>query len=77
VLLGDLIVALLGQRGVVTPPEVAEFLVPRIERTYVAVQQVVDVLDRAMLSRHRRMTVPMARNALSDAGLIRRARNQA
>lgn len=77
VLLGDLIVTLLGQRGVVTPPEVAEFLVPRIERSYVAVLQVVEALDRAMLSRHRRMTVPMARTALGDAGLIRRARNQA
>lgn len=76
-LLADLIVALLGQRGVVTPPEVTEFLVPRIERSYVAVLQVVEALDRAMLSRHRRMTVPMARAALADAGLIRRARNQA
>jgi hypothetical protein len=76
-LLGQLIVQLLGQRGIVTPPEVAEFLVPRIERSYVAVQQVVDVLDRAMFSRHRRMTVPMARNALVEAGLIRRARSQA
>ncbi|HEX8533891.1 MAG TPA: DnaA/Hda family protein [Allosphingosinicella sp.] len=76
-LLGDLIVTLLGQRGVVTPPEVTEFIVPRIERSYVAVLQVVEALDRAMLSRHRRMTVPMARTALADAGLIRRARNQA
>ncbi len=76
-LIGNLIVTLLGQRGVVTPPEVAEFLVPRIERTYVAVQQTVDVLDRAMLSRHRRMTVPMARTALTEAGLIKRARSQA
>ncbi len=76
-LLGDLIVKLLGQRGVVTPPEVAEFLVPRMERSYVAILQAVDVLDRAMLSRHRRMTVPMAKAALAEAGLIKRARNQA
>ena len=76
-LLADLIVTLLGQRGVVSPPEVTDFLVPRIERSYVAVLQVVEALDRAMLSRHRRMTVPMARTALADAGLIRRARNQA
>ena len=76
-LLGNLIVTLLGQRGVVTPPEVTEFIIPRIERSYVAVLQVVEALDRAMLTRHRRMTVPMARAALADAGLIRRARNQA
>ena len=76
-LIGNLIVSLLGQRGIVTPPEVAEYVVPRIERSYVAVQQVVEALDRAMLSRHRRMTVPLAKSALGEAGLIRRARNQA
>ena len=73
-LLGDLVLKLLGDRGVAAPPELPEFLVPRIERSYVAVQQVVDVLDRAMLSHRRRMTVPMARRALVDAGLVRRAR---
>jgi chromosomal replication initiation ATPase DnaA len=56
---------------------VTEFLVPRIERSYVAVQQVVDALDRAMLSQHRRITVPMAKRALIEAGLIRRAKNRA
>ncbi|HEY0626344.1 MAG TPA: chromosomal replication initiator DnaA [Allosphingosinicella sp.] len=76
-LLGNLIVKLLGDRGIAAPPEVAEFILPRIERSYVAVQQTVDVLDRALLSHHRRMTVPMARNALTEASLIKRARNRA
>ena len=76
-LLGNLIVKLLGDRGIAAPPELPEYLTPRIERSYVAVQQIVDVLDRAMLSHHRRMTVPMARNALGEAGMVRRARNQA
>ena len=75
-LLMDLIAKLLGDRGVVTPPEVTDFLVPRIERSYVAVQQVVDALDRAMLSQHRRITVPMAKSALVEAGLMRRAKNR-
>jgi hypothetical protein len=75
-LVGQLIEKLLGDRGVVTPPEVVEFLVPRIERSYVAVQQVVDVLDRFMLSQHRRITLPMARKALVEAGLIRRAKSR-
>jgi hypothetical protein len=73
-LIGALIVKLLGDRGIAAPPEVADFLVPRIERSYVAVQQVVDALDRALLSNHRRMTVPMAKRALAEAGIIRRAR---
>lgn len=76
-LLGQLITKLLADRGVITPPEVGEFIVPRIERSYVAVQQVVDLLDRAMLAHHRRMTVPMARRALVEAGMIRRAKSRA
>jgi hypothetical protein len=73
-LLGDLIVKLLGDRGVAAPPELAEYLVPRIERSYLTVQRIVDILDREMLLQHRRMTVPMARRALTEAGLIKRAR---
>jgi hypothetical protein len=76
-LLSDLISKLLADRGLVVLPEVTEFLVPRIERSYVAVQQVVDALDRAMFSQSRRMTVPMAKKALVEAGLIRRAKNRA
>jgi hypothetical protein len=76
-LIADLIMKLLGDRGIFAPPDVAEYLVPRIERSYVAVQMVVDALDRALLSHHRRMTVPMAKRALGEAGIIRRARAQA
>jgi chromosomal replication initiation ATPase DnaA len=76
-LIGDLVTKLLADRGILTPPELGEFLIPRIERSYVAVQQVIEVLDRDALSHHRRITVPIARRALVDAGLIRRARNRA
>lgn len=76
-LIANLIVKLLGDRGIAAPPDLTEYLLPRIERSYVAVQQIVDLLDRAVLSNHRRMTVPMAREALLAAGVIRRARNRA
>ena len=75
-LIGDLIVKLLGDRGIAVPPDVPDYIVPRIERSYVAVQQVVAALDAAALSHHRRMTVAMARRALSESGMIRRARSQ-
>jgi hypothetical protein len=75
-LIGDLIVKLLGDRGVAVPPEVPAYVVPRIERSYVAVQQAVAALDRALLSHHRRMTVAMARRALSETGMVKRARSQ-
>jgi hypothetical protein len=75
-LIGGLIVKLLGDRGVAAPPDLAEYLVPRIERSYVAVQQVVEALDRALLSHHRRITMVMVRKALSEEGIIRRTRHQ-
>lgn len=73
-LISDLVTKLLEDRGIVLPTDLAAYLVPRIERSYVAVQQVVDLLDRAVLSTHRRMTIPVARKALMEAGMIRRAR---
>ena len=76
-LIGGLIVKLLGDRGVAAPPDLAEYVVPRIERSYLAVQQVVDILDKSSFLHHRRMTVPMARKALVDAGMIKRARSRA
>ena len=75
-LIGQLIAKLLGDRGIAVPPDLPDYLVPRIERSYVAVLGIVETLDRAMLSNHRRMTVPMARKALGEAGLIGRAKGQ-
>ncbi|WP_395611542.1 HdaA/DnaA family protein [Allosphingosinicella sp.] len=73
-LLGQLILKLLGDRGIAAPPELADYLVPRIERSYISVIMAVDILDRVMLSHHRRMTIPLAKRALEEAGLIHRAR---
>ncbi len=73
-LLGQLVAKLLADRGLAVPHEVVDFLVPRVERSYVAAQRVVTALDEAMLSRPRRLTVPMAKQALEDAGLIGRVR---
>ena len=76
-LLGGLIVKLLADRGVAAPPELADYVVPRIERSYVAVQQVVDTLDEQVLQLRRPMTMPMVRKALESAGLVKRARSRA
>ena len=72
-LIGQLIVKLLGDRGIAAPNELGDYLVPRIERSYVAVQSVVDILDRVTLSHHKRMTIPLAKRALDEAGLLYRA----
>ena len=75
-LIGQLIVKLLGDRGIAAPPDLPDYLVPRIERTYVAVLEVVDVLDRVTLSHHKRMTVPLAKRALEEAGMLGRAKGR-
>lgn len=73
-LISQLIVKLLGDRGIAVSRDIAEYLVPRIERSYISVLTMVDVLDQAMLSHHRRMTVPLARKALEEARIAGRAR---
>ena len=73
-LLGALVMKLLGDRGIAAPAEIADFLLPRIERSYVGVLKAIDALDRAVLSHHKRLTVPVAKRALTEAGLIRRAK---
>jgi hypothetical protein len=75
-LIGQLIIKLLGDRGIAAPTELGDYLVPRIERSYVSVLKVVDILDRVMLSHHRRMTVPLAKRALDEAGMIGRAKGR-
>ncbi|HEX8443727.1 MAG TPA: chromosomal replication initiator DnaA [Allosphingosinicella sp.] len=77
ILLAQLITKLLGDRGLVVSPDVTEFLVPRIERSYLAVQQVVDVIDRAMLSSRGKMGLATVRRTLTEAGLIRTAKQRA
>ena len=76
-LIGQLVIKLLGDRGIAAPADLAAYLVPRIERSYVAIQQVVDILDRSMLANRRRMTVSMARDALTASHLIKPARSDA
>lgn len=69
-LVGQLVVKLLGDRGIAAPSDLAAYLAARIERSYVSALMVVDILDRIMLSHHRRMTVPLAKRALEEAGLL-------
>jgi hypothetical protein len=69
-LAGALIEKMLGVRGLAAPPEVLAYLLPRIERTYVAIQQVVDLIDDTALARRSRLTVPLARRALQRMGVI-------
>ncbi|WP_380877688.1 regulatory inactivation of DnaA Hda protein [Sphingomonas sp. DBB INV C78] len=61
---------LLGQRGLAAGPEVTAYLLPRIERSYVAILQIIDALDQLALAKRSRITVPLAREALAALGVI-------
>ena len=60
----------LARRGLPVPPTLTAWLSARIERTYVGIISAIDALDRAALSRQHRLTVPLARDALMQAGVI-------
>ena len=60
----------LARRGVVAPPDVLEWLAARIERSHLAIERSIDALDEGVMERQRRLTIPLARNTLIDAGLL-------
>jgi chromosomal replication initiation ATPase DnaA len=67
-LIADLIAHLLERRGIMVTPELITYLNPRVERSHHAVINLVDRLDAASLSRHRPITVPLAREVLAVDG---------
>src|SRR3546814_18241407 len=53
----DLIEALFAQRGMAISPEVASYIVPRMERSYAMLHRIVAALDAASLEQGRRVGV--------------------
>ncbi len=64
-LLGALMLKLFADRQIAVAPEVPAYVVPRIERTFEAVANLVDRLDRAALAEGRAVTVPLVRTVLA------------
>nr|WP_220129702.1 DnaA/Hda family protein [Sphingomonas chungangi] len=60
----------LAHRGLPAPPTLIAWLSARIERSYVGIIAAVDALDRASLTRHHRLTIPLARETLIQGGVI-------
>ncbi len=73
-LLAALIERGLSARGLPWTPELMAWMLPRIERTYLAAERVVDVLDQATLGTHRRLSLALARRVLAEAMLVGRKR---
>lgn len=65
-----LIERMLGVRGIVLGRDVIDWLLARIERSYVSILRVVDLIDAAAWQGRRRITLPVVREVLRDAGLI-------
>jgi hypothetical protein len=64
-------------RGLPAPPELIRYLVPRIERSYLGIHRVIDALDALALQRRQGLTVPLARLALTEMGVIDESRAKA
>ena len=65
-----LIERLMAARGLALGRDVASWISRRIERSYIAVNRVVDALDEAAWSKRSRISVTVARDALVRAGVI-------
>jgi chromosomal replication initiation ATPase DnaA len=60
----------LNRLGLDARPDLVDWLSSRIERSHLAVERTVDALDQACAERRKRLTIPLARATLIDAGLI-------
>ena len=65
-----LIERMLGVRGIVLGRDAIDWLLARIERSYVSILRVVDLIDAAAWQGRRRITLPVVREVLREAGLI-------
>lgn len=70
----DLMRALLARqfdrRQLDARPDLVEWLATRLERSFVAIERAVDVLDQDMLERRKRLSIARARATLAAAGII-------
>lgn len=58
------------RRGVDARADLIDWLVARVERSYLALLRIVDALDKATSQAHKRLSIPLARNALQAAALM-------
>jgi chromosomal replication initiation ATPase DnaA len=66
-LMQALLVKLLADRQLTARPALVRYIVPRIERSFAAVQAVVARLDAEALARGAELDLPLARAVLAEA----------
>lgn len=65
-LLGALLIKMFADRQLRVAPDVIAFLLPRMERSFAEARGLVERLDGAALAQQRTITIPLARNVLSE-----------
>ena len=65
-LMAAIIVKLFADRQIRLDDGVLSFIVPRIERTFAAAQDLVDAVDAASMARKRAITVPLVRQVMAE-----------
>lgn len=58
------------RRGLDARPDLIQWLTARLERSHVAVIRAVDILDQDQFERRKRLSIPLARATLTEAGII-------
>lgn len=51
-------------------PDLIDWLVARVERSHIAIERTVDVLDQAALASRKRLSITQARTTMTAAGLL-------
>ncbi|HEX8420503.1 MAG TPA: DnaA/Hda family protein [Sphingomonas sp.] len=69
-LMRALFTRLFDRRGLDARTDLIDWLAARVERSHVAIQRVVDVLDQEVLERRKRLSIPLARTTLAEAGIV-------
>lgn len=65
-LMAVVLTKLFSDRQIFVPQEVVEFILPRIERSFLALLDIADKVDRKALSEKRPVTIPLVRDILQQ-----------
>jgi len=63
-LMAVVLTKLFSDRQIFVPQEVVQFILPRIERSFLALRETVDKIDRRALAEKRPVTIPLVREVL-------------
>jgi chromosomal replication initiation ATPase DnaA len=64
-LMAVVLTKLFSDRQIFVPQEVIEFILPRIERSFLSLRDIADKIDRRALAEKRPVTVPLVKEILA------------